>query len=166
MENCSFQSPPELRPCSHYGTHHSGRPCDAAQIIYYSCQKSGHIARNCKQWLAEPRPKNQGRVFPMTHEEVLKSPKIIQGTILLNGNIVQALFDSSARHSFIAFDCVRLRGLKIHKLPYDLIMSMLISAKTVTTSAFLNCMINVEKKISMIYLRENGSKIPYKEIIC
>ena len=40
-----------------------------------------------------------------TREEAGASPNVIRGTVSIRGHDVDALFDSGATHSFIAFDC-------------------------------------------------------------
>ena len=70
----------------------------------------------------EKRLQNQGRVFALTNEEARKSPEMVQGIISLNGNLLQALFDSGASHSFIANDCTR--RLRMHAYRFHLHSSL------------------------------------------
>ena len=150
-EKKGYQSPQPLRPCPRCGKIHLGRSCEG-QLICHACKKPGHFIKDCPQRVAEHRPQNQGRVFAMTHEEAQKSPEMIQGTILLHGNTLHALFDSGASHSFISYECAKRLGLSIDKLSYDLNVSTPMGVKTVTADVCLNCGINVEGHGSVIDL--------------
>ncbi|XP_028751934.1 uncharacterized protein LOC114711684 [Neltuma alba] len=142
----------KVKECPQCGRNHGNRPCWFGPSVYYGYGKPSHFARECMQKVEEFRPRNQGRVFAMTHEDVRKSPNMIQGTIQLNGNLVQALFDFGACHSFIAYECARRVGLKVDKLRYDLVVLTPTGAKVITASVCLNCLIQYEQKDTVINL--------------
>ena len=75
---------------------------------------------------------------------------------------MQALFDSGASHSFIAYDCAKCLGLSTHKLPYDLVVSTPMGVKTATADVCLNCIVNVaghESIVDLIYLPLHGIEV-------
>ncbi|XP_028800081.1 uncharacterized protein LOC114755371 [Neltuma alba] len=80
---------PKGKECPKCGKNHSDRPCMAGQNVCYTCGKPGHFSRECPQNTEQARPYTQGRVFAIIREEAQKSPKMIQGTIMIDNSLVQ-----------------------------------------------------------------------------
>nr|XP_025628418.1 uncharacterized protein LOC112721582 [Arachis hypogaea] len=108
--------------CARYGSYHSGVPCKVGWGLCYSCGKPGHKASNCpeKQRQATERAQQPGWVFTTSAIGVERSEALIRGKCEMAGQILNALFDSGASHSFIAFEKASELGLKIVVLGYDL----------------------------------------------
>ncbi|XP_054815489.1 uncharacterized protein LOC129315645 [Prosopis cineraria] len=88
----------------------------------YKCNKMGHITCNCPEAMTDGRSVIPARVFAMSKEEAKASPKLIKGMIVLNDKQVEALFDLSATHSFIALDC--MTRLKMCACEMDVVMNV------------------------------------------
>ena len=41
-------------------------------------------------------------MFALTDEEAQETPTVVTGTLLINGDSIKVLFDSSATHSFVS----------------------------------------------------------------
>jgi len=52
-------------------------------------------------------PKTTGRVFTMNGTIVVQSGNLIQGKCIINGHLVNVVYDSGATHSFISGECVK-----------------------------------------------------------
>ena len=65
---------------------------------------------------------------------------------------MNALFDTSATHSFVSYECANRLGLKINDLPYDLNVSAPTSTHVLTSHICLNCVIYFGKNCTTIDL--------------
>ena len=72
--------------------------------------------------------------------------------LTIHGFIMNTMFDSSATHSFISYDCVKCLGLKVDILPYDLSISTPTGNHVLTFKAYLNCVIQFDNKCSTLDL--------------
>ena len=99
-----------------------------------------------------PKPQTNGRLFTLSGEEATHSPDMIKGKCFLKNNLLLALFDSRAIHSFIFIDCVKNLNLPLSFLPYNLLVSSLTGKKVYTSQAYLKCPILVKGKSSVIDL--------------
>ncbi|XP_015955002.1 uncharacterized protein LOC107479376 [Arachis duranensis] len=108
--------------CAKCESHHSGAPCKAGWGLCYSCGKVGHKATNYpdKQKQGTGKAQQTGRVFTASAIGVKGSETLIRGNWKMAGQTLNALFDSGATHSFIAFKKASELGLKIVVLGYDL----------------------------------------------
>ena len=88
----------------------------------YLCGKAGHKVPNCLEKRKQGAGKAQqtGRVFTTSAIGAEGSETLIRGNYEMAGQTLNALFDSGASHSFIAFEKAHELGLKIVTLGYDL----------------------------------------------
>ena len=113
----------------------------------------GHYRNECKEVIKEQgnrgsnnggknqlgRPKTTGRVFTMNGTEVVQSEDLIQGKCIINGHLVNVLYDSGATHSFISHEYVKHLKFPISLLPYDLTVSTPTNVPVTTSLACTNC---------------------------
>jgi len=136
------------------------RNCTTRTVTYFNCGKLGHYRNECKNLIKEQesggsnnrgknqlgRPKTTGRVFTMNGTEAVQSEDLIQGKCILNGHLVNVLYDSSATHSFITHECVKHLKLPVSLLPYDLSVSTPTNVSVTTSLACTNCHICIENR--------------------
>ena len=90
--------------CSIYGKKYWGKPCYKESRACFGCGKHGHITRDCpenkKFIIGKPKEENkedkqkprlQGRMFAMTHQDAQATSDVVIGTI----RIYTLLLDST-----------------------------------------------------------------------
>ncbi|XP_027911550.1 uncharacterized protein LOC114170264 [Vigna unguiculata] len=94
--------------CFHCGGPHLSRNCTTRTITCFNCGKLGLYCNECKELIKEQgsggsnnggknqlgRLKTTGRVFTMNDTEVVQSEDLIQGKGIINGHLVNVLYDS------------------------------------------------------------------------
>ncbi|XP_015947606.1 uncharacterized protein LOC107472616, partial [Arachis duranensis] len=108
--------------CQKCGRYHPGVPCRFGLGVCYSCGQLGHMATNCpeKKKYETGRVQQPGRVYTTSTIGAEGSETLIRGNCEMAGKILNALFDSGASHSFIAFEKTHELGLRMVVLGYDL----------------------------------------------
>ncbi|XP_016186023.1 uncharacterized protein LOC107627717 [Arachis ipaensis] len=100
--------------CRRCGKYHQNTPCEAGLGVCYYCGGSGHLSWNCLNKKRDDvgRAQQPGRVFTTSAAGAEGSETLIRGNCELAGKVLNALFDSGATHSFIAFEKANELGLK------------------------------------------------------
>ncbi|XP_015939910.1 uncharacterized protein LOC107465444 [Arachis duranensis] len=90
--------------------------------VNYSCGEPGQLANSYpeKKRNETGRVQQPGRVYTTSTVDADGSETLIRGNCEITGKILNALFDSGASHSFIAFEKADELGLKIVVIGYDL----------------------------------------------
>ncbi|XP_016177968.1 uncharacterized protein LOC107620300 [Arachis ipaensis] len=96
------------------GKYHS-EPCWFGTGVCYSCGQPGHLASSCpeKKGYETGRVQQPGRVYTTSSIGAEGSETLIRGKYEMAGKTLNALFDSGASHTFIAFEKADELGLKI-----------------------------------------------------
>jgi len=82
----------------------------------------------------------------MNDTEVVQSQDLIQCKGIINGHLINVLYDSSATHSFLSHECFKHLKLPIALLPYDLTMSILTNVLVTTSLTCTNCHICISNR--------------------
>ncbi|XP_057734585.1 uncharacterized protein LOC130950036 [Arachis stenosperma] len=108
--------------CQKYGRYHPGVACRFGLGVCYSCGQPGQIATNYpeKKKYETGRVQQPGRVYTTSTIGAEGSETLIRGNCEMASKILNALFDSGASHSFIAFEKAHELGLRMVVLGYDL----------------------------------------------
>ena len=109
------------------------------------------------------RLKTTERVFTMNGPEAVQSEDLIQGKGIINGHLVNVLYDSGATHSFISHECVKHLKLPVSLLPYDLTMSTPTNVPVTTSFACTNCHISIKSRkfsVNLILFLEGIGYLP------
>jgi len=88
----------------------------------------------------------------MNGTEVVQSEDLIQGKCIINGHLVNVLYDLGATHSFISHECVKHLKLLVSLLPYDLIVSTPTNVSVTTSLTCKNCHISIGNRKSFVNL--------------
>ncbi|XP_015969101.1 uncharacterized protein LOC107492575 [Arachis duranensis] len=117
------KQPQQDMSCHRCGKYHSG-PCRFGTEVCYSCGQAGHLANSCpeKKKYETGRIQQLGRVYTTSFVGAEGLETLIRGNCEMADKTSNALFDSGATHSFIAFENAHELGLKIVVLGYDLMM--------------------------------------------
>ncbi|XP_028804618.1 uncharacterized protein LOC114759584 [Neltuma alba] len=91
-------------------------------------------------------------MFVLTQEEAGVSPNLIRGIISLQVHNIHALFDSSATHSFIAFEYAKQLNLHVYDLSFDMNVLTLAGSAVKTSNACLNLVLEFESRKTTIDL--------------
>jgi len=117
----------------------------------------GHYRNECKELIKKQgnkgnnnggnnqlgKPKTTRRVFTMNGTEVVQSEDLIQGKCIINGHLVNVLYDLGATHSFISHECVKHLKLLVSLLPCDLNVSTPTNVPVTTSLTCKNCHISI-----------------------
>ncbi|XP_054781925.1 uncharacterized protein LOC129289142 [Prosopis cineraria] len=88
----------------------------------------------------------------MTREEAEASPKLIRGIISLCGYQIDALFDSSATHSFVSNDYAKRLNLHMLEMPFSINVSTLVGASVRTSRTSLKLELKFSDRVIIIDL--------------
>ncbi|XP_015945514.1 uncharacterized protein LOC107470625 [Arachis duranensis] len=107
--------------CHRCGKYHFG-PYRFGTGVCYSCGQPGHLANSCpeKKRYETGRVQQPKRVYTTSSVGAEGSETLIRGNCEMAGKTLNALFDSGATYSFIAFEKADELGLKIVVMGYDL----------------------------------------------
>ncbi|XP_016199884.1 uncharacterized protein LOC107640895 [Arachis ipaensis] len=108
--------------CDRCGHFHPYDSCKLGIGGCFICGFPGHLARDCTRERNPNARRNQqqGRVFAVNANDVVKSDPLIRGKCLIDDKVLVALYDTEASDSFIAFDNAAELGMRILNLAFDL----------------------------------------------
>ena len=91
-------------------------------------------------------------MFALSGAEANQASDPVQGTLLLNTQPCNVLFDSGATHSFISFECVNRLNLPLSDSPYCFRIETSTNFPVLTSKVCLDCSVKVLGRVSSIDL--------------
>ncbi|KAL8113741.1 hypothetical protein AgCh_020872 [Apium graveolens] len=164
---------------------HLANNCPQYSKIYFQCGKVGHMRKDCPT-LKPPASGMSGavsnqppaaRTYNMTIQDAVRNINVIAGTLILNSEHANVLFDSGATKSFISQDFSK--KLKLNAIPLREILQVEIANKEIihVNQVHPKCKLKLEGKVFEVdlipfvlgefdvildWLSSNGVQIDYE----
>ncbi|XP_050915951.1 uncharacterized protein LOC127131053 [Lathyrus oleraceus] len=101
---------------------HSER-CARSGIRCFTCQREGHMSRECPQNKVQMQGKSTNQVYMLGAKEAKSNNAFIAGTCLVNNHPCFVLFDCGATHSFVSIQCLKRVGLQAIPLSPSMVVT-------------------------------------------
>ncbi|XP_050875233.1 uncharacterized protein LOC127078856 [Lathyrus oleraceus] len=148
VEHARPNHPPQCQVCkkSHFGRY------DGSGIRCFTCQREGHMSRECPQNKNQMQGRNTGRVYTLDARKAKSNNALIAGTCLVNDHPCFVLFDYGATHSFVSIQCMKRLGLQ--EIPLSPPMMVTTAMDDVVEKLWIceNCSLSVNGRIFQIDL--------------
>ncbi|XP_050916119.1 uncharacterized protein LOC127131232 [Lathyrus oleraceus] len=139
--------PPQCQVCkkSHFGR------CAGSGVMCFTCQREGHMSRECPQNKNQMQGRNTGRVYTLDARKAKRNNALIVGTCLVNDHPCFVLFDYGATHSFVSIQCMKRLGLQAIPLS-PMVVTTAMDDVVETPLICENCSLSVNGRIFQIDL--------------
>ncbi|XP_050878698.1 uncharacterized protein LOC127082494 [Lathyrus oleraceus] len=140
--------PPQCQLCK---KPHFGR-CVGSVIRCFTCQREGHMARDCPQNKNQVQGRNTGRVYTLDARKAKSNNAFIAGTCLVNDHPCFVLFYCRETHSFVSIQCMKHFGLQAIPLSPPMVVTTAMDDVLETPLICENCPLSVNGRIFQIDL--------------
>ncbi|XP_050876243.1 uncharacterized protein LOC127079937 [Lathyrus oleraceus] len=140
--------PPQCQVCknSHFGR------CAGSGVRCFTCQREGHMSRECPQNKNQMQGRSTGRVYTLDARKAKSNNALISGTCLVNDHPCFVLFDYGATHSFVSIRCMKCLGLQAIPLSPPMVVTTAMDDVVETPLICENCSLSVNGRIFQIDL--------------
>ncbi|XP_050915456.1 uncharacterized protein LOC127130502 [Lathyrus oleraceus] len=130
---------------------HFGR-CVGSGIKCFTCQREGHMARDCPQNKNQMHGRSTGRVYTLDARKAKSNNALIASTCLVNDHPCFVLFDCGATHSFGSIQCMKRLDLQAIPLSPSMVVTTAMDDVVETLLICENCSLSVNGRIFQIDL--------------
>ncbi|XP_050902548.1 uncharacterized protein LOC127114490 [Lathyrus oleraceus] len=151
VQHARPNQPPQCQACKKY---HFGK-CDVRGIRCFTCQREGHMSRECPQNKNQMQGRSTCRVYTLDARKAKSNNALIAGTCLINDHPCFVLFDCGATHSFVSIRCMKRLGLQAIPLSPPMVLTTAMDDMVETPLICENCSLSVNGRvfqIDLIYL--------------
>ncbi|XP_050902755.1 uncharacterized protein LOC127115201 [Lathyrus oleraceus] len=140
--------PPQCQVCkkSHFGR------CAGSGIRCFTCQREGHMSRECPQNKNQMKKRIPGRAYTLDARKAKSNNTLIAGTCLVNDHPCFVLFDCGVTHSFVSIQCMKHLGLQAIPLSPPMVVTTAMDDVVETPLIYENCSLSVNGRIFQINL--------------
>ncbi|XP_074351087.1 uncharacterized protein LOC141690281 [Apium graveolens] len=140
-----MQKPVTFFKCGKIG--HYATACNQEVAKCFQCGKTGHMKKDCpaaapassRGSVAASNRVLTARTFNMTVKDAVRNINVIVGTLLLNSNPANVLFDSGAPKSFVSKEFVEKLNLKVEPLKESLQVEIANQEIIPVNQVYANC---------------------------
>ncbi|XP_050895691.1 uncharacterized protein LOC127102355 [Lathyrus oleraceus] len=146
VQNARPNQPPQCQLCKKY---HLGK-CVISRIRCFTCQREGHMSRECPQNRNQMQGRSTGRVYTLDARKAKRNNALIVGTCLVNNHPCFVLFDCGATHSFVSIRCMERLGLQEIPLSPHMMVTTAMDDVVETPLICENCSLSMNEKLIII----------------
>ncbi|XP_050897961.1 uncharacterized protein LOC127104858 [Lathyrus oleraceus] len=148
VQHARPNQPPQCQVCKKY---HFGK-CTVSGIRCFTCQREGHMSRECPQNKNQMQGRSVGRVYTLEARKAKSNNALIAGTCLVNDHPCFVLFDCGATHSFVSIRCMKRLGLQAIPLSPPMVVTTAMDDVVETPLICENCSLSVNGRVFQIDL--------------
>ncbi|XP_050909051.1 uncharacterized protein LOC127122812 [Lathyrus oleraceus] len=148
--------PPQCQVCkkSHFGR------CPGSGVRCFTCQREGHMFRECPQNKNQMQGRSVGRVYTLDARKAKSKNALITGTCLVNEYPCFVLFNCEATHYFVSIQCMKRLGLQAIPLSPPMVVTTAVDDVVQTPLICEYCSLSLNGRVFQIDL----ICLPFKKV--